>query len=295
MLTNVLNLPQPFVDAATSNYKPKDKRYSVTRVLGGTCESILLKRHHDELEGDVADQVWAIFGSAVHKILEESKETDSQLKENWVSAEVGNGYTISGIFDLYDDDTKTVTDYKTCVSWKIIYGEFDDWRKQTLAYCWILRKMGFNAQKGEIVALIKDHNQRKAKFEPDYPKYPVFKVSWEFTDDDFMEIEREINDWFAMVEQEEKKPDDELTPCNEKQRWHKDDKYAVMKKGAKRAVKLYDDAQSAELRVAEENKKAKKNMYYVEFRRGEDSKCEGYCSVAQFCPYYKYFVPEPQA
>lgn len=287
MLTNVLNLPQPFVDAATSNYKPKDKRYSVTKVLGGTCEAILGKRHYDEIDSDVADQVWLLFGSAVHKILEESKETDSQLKENWVSAEVGNGYTISGIFDLYDDDTKTVTDYKTCSCWKITFGDFDDWRKQTLMYCWILRQMGFDARHGEIVALIKDHSQRKARFEPDYPKFPVYKIGWDFTEDDFEKIEAEIKDWFEMVECEERKPDDELLPCTPEQRWHKDDKWAVMKKGAKKALKLWDNPDAAWEMAAQKNKVAKGMPYYVEFRVGEDSKCEGYCSVAQFCPYYK--------
>jgi hypothetical protein len=55
MLTNSLNLPQPFVDAATSNHKYKSDRYSVTEVLGGTCEAILKRRHQGEGDEDVAD------------------------------------------------------------------------------------------------------------------------------------------------------------------------------------------------------------------------------------------------
>lgn len=285
--TNVLNLPQPFVDAVSRKYKYTEKRYSVTTVLGGTCEAILSRRHYDEMTEDVCENVWMLFGSAVHKILEESKETDSQLKENWVSAEVGNGYTISGIFDLYDDDTKTVTDWKTCASWKITFGDFSDWRTQTLAYCWILRQMGFDACHGEIVALIKDHSQRKARFEPDYPKFPVYKIGWDFTEEDFEKIELHIKEWFDMVAVEEAKPDDELVPCTPEQRWHKDDKWAVMKKGAKKALKLWDNPDAAWEMAAQKNKTAKGMPYYVEFRVGEDSKCEGYCSVAQFCPYYR--------
>lgn len=61
-LTNELNLPQPFVDAATSDYQYTDKRYSVTSVLKGTREAILQRRHSEEIETDVSEMVWAIFG-----------------------------------------------------------------------------------------------------------------------------------------------------------------------------------------------------------------------------------------
>lgn len=56
-LTNKLNLPEPFVQAATSDHQHKPHRYSVTEVLGGTCEAVLKRRHHGEAEEDVADRV----------------------------------------------------------------------------------------------------------------------------------------------------------------------------------------------------------------------------------------------
>jgi len=57
MLTNSMGLPQPFVDAATSSHKYTPKRYSVSDVLGGTCEAVLKRRHAGEGEEDVADRV----------------------------------------------------------------------------------------------------------------------------------------------------------------------------------------------------------------------------------------------
>ena len=57
MLTNEMGLPQPFVDAATSNHRYKRHRYSVTEVLGGTCEAVLKRRHQGEGDSDVADRV----------------------------------------------------------------------------------------------------------------------------------------------------------------------------------------------------------------------------------------------
>lgn len=284
-LTNKLNLPQPFVDAATSDYQYTDKRYSVTSVLKGTREAILQRRHADEIETDVSEIVWAIFGSAVHKILEQSEETADQLKENWLSVEVQNGYELSGIFDLYDDSTGTVTDYKTATVWKFIYKEFDDWRTQCLAYVWLLRKIGFNARRGEIVGMLKDHSKTKAKTDHTYPKHPVQRISWNFTDKDLEGFERWLKVKFAEIEAAEKLIDDDLPLCSDVERWHKPDKYAVMKEGRKTTVKLYDSEEEANARVEAEGK-----GYYVEHRKGEDSKCLNYCSACEFCSHYKELV-----
>ena len=56
-VTNVMGLPKPFVEAATSDHEYTEGRYSVTELLGGTCEAILKRRHSDELTDDVADRV----------------------------------------------------------------------------------------------------------------------------------------------------------------------------------------------------------------------------------------------
>ena len=281
-LTNELNLPQPFVDAATSDYQYTDKRYSVTSVLKGTRETILQRRHSEEIETDVSEMVWAIFGSAVHKILEQSEETADQLKENWLSVEVQNGYELSGIFDLYDDATGTVTDYKTATVWKFIYKEFDDWRTQCLAYVWLLRKIGFNARRGEIVGMLKDHSKTKAKTDHTYPQHLVQRIGWNFTDKDLEGFESWLKDKFADIEQAEQLSDDDLPLCSDVERWHKPDKYAVMKEGRKTAVKLYDSEEEANARVEQEGK-----GFYVEHRKGEDSKCLNYCSACEFCSHYK--------
>lgn len=288
-VTNILGLPQPFVDAATSDYTPTEGRYSVTRMLGGTCEAVLLKRHNDEIEGDVADSVWAIFGSAVHQILQNAKETDDQIKENWISVDIDDHYTLSGIFDLYDDSTGTVTDYKTCTCWKVIFGDTEDWRLQTLTYCWMLRKTGFDAHRGEIVAIIKDHSKREAAKRDDYPKHPVVKYEWDFTEEDFEAIEMRVKMWFDAVRIQEGRPDDKLTPCKPQHRWHKDDKWAVMRKGQKRAVKLFGSEEEATsfMEWLSDQPSNKGKALYIEFRKGEDTKCEGYCSVAEFCPYWR--------
>lgn len=287
-LTNELGLPQPFVDAVTSSYRYKPKRYSVTEVLGGTCEAVLKRRHQDDITEDVSDMVWAIMGTAAHRVLQDARETDSQVKELWLSVPIGD-YTLSGIFDLYDDSTHTVTDYKTCSVWKVQVGDFEDWRKQTLMYCWMLRQNGFDASRGEIVAIMRDHSIRDARTKDGYPRHPVMVLSWEFSDEDFASIAQEVSDWFSEVQFQERLSDDELEPCSSELRWHKPDRWAVMRAGQKRAVKLFDTEAEAMEHVDWLMNQAsnKGRMCRVEFREGEDTKCESYCSVSEFCPFAK--------
>ena len=296
-LTNEMNLPQPFVDAVTDSHPIVEKRYSVTEILKGTRETILRRRHDDEITEDVADRLWAIFGTAVHSILENSQEADSQLKENRMAIDLPNGYQLTGIFDLYDDATGTVTDYKTASVWKIKFGcwddwkpkanttQFDDWRKQTLIYCWMLRQIGFDARRGEIVALLKDHSKSKAKIN-EHPPLPVWQIGWDFTPEDFAWAETFVAEKFAELKRYESLPDEALPLCTDDERWTRGTKYAVMKKGLKRAKKLFDSMEEAE-EYGVHIKEVEKGEFYVEVRKGTDSKCEGYCSAHEFCPYWQ--------
>lgn len=285
-IENKLGLPKPFVDAVTSDYKPTPKRYSATALLKGTREAILQRRHHDEIVTEVADSVWMIFGSAVHSILENAQETETQLKENRIEVEMPDGYTLSGIFDLYDDSTGTVTDYKTASVWKVIYDEWDDYRDQLLIYCWMLRQMGFNARNGEIVALLKDHSKTKAKIDHSYPQHPVFIKRFEFTDADFDNIEEWLFAKFREIERCEKLTDDELPICTTEQRWATPDKWAVKKKGNKKATKLFEsEAEADDYANYLSNSSGKPHI--VEYRSGTDKKCAEYCSVCDFCSYWK--------
>ena len=58
IITNNLNLPQPLVDMAQSEYKLKPNEYRVTSLLKGIRETILERRHQDEIEQDVSDMIW---------------------------------------------------------------------------------------------------------------------------------------------------------------------------------------------------------------------------------------------
>lgn len=287
-ITNRLGLPEPFVAAARGDgrHAPRPKSYSVTQMSKGVRQVLLERRHADELEQDAADMVWAVFGTAVHSIFESAAETDTQIKEGFVSADMPDGYTLTGIFDLYDDATGTVTDWKTASVWKAVYDEWEDYRAQLLSYCWILRQMGFEARRGQIVALLKDHSKTKAKTDRSYPQHPVFVREFDFTEEEIEARGEWLRGRFAEIERAEQLPDDELPLCTSEERWTKPTKFAVMKKGRKSAVRLYDDKGDAHQRAAMENGH-KEGPYYVEERPGTDGRCPDYCAAAPFCAYWR--------
>ena len=275
-INNKLNLPQPFVDAVTKEYEYKEKQYSVTTILKDVREILLTRRHHNEIEQDVADMIWLILGTATHSILENSQEADTEFKEEHFVEEVQNGQA-----DLYNAEEKMVTDYKTCSVWKVIYDDWEDYKKQLLMYAWVFKKMGFEVEKGQIVAIIKDHSKTKAKVDSSYPQYPVYKKVFNFSEQEFKEIEEFIKDKFTQIEKYEKTADDQLPLCTEESRWNDGDKYAVKKKGNKRALRVYDT-----LKEAEEHLKQDDSLE-LEIRKGEDKKCLEYCSCCEFCSYWK--------
>lgn len=279
-ITNSQRLPQSFVEMASAEFELEPMTFRVTSLLKGIRETLLEKRHASELTQDVSDMIWLLFGTAVHKILEMQTEASHEIKEARLSETVA-GVTISGQFDLYDSKTKTITDYKTCSAWKVVYGDYKDWRRQLLIYAWLLTKAGFEVEKGEVVAIMKDHDKNEAKFKPDYPNFPVKKITFTFSEQDFIDIEVWLTQKAVEIISLQNAPDDDLPLCTPEERYNKGDKYAVMKKGRKTAMRVLDFDYQAE------QWKKENGGDYIEVRKGEDKKCANYCSCKEFCSYYK--------
>lgn len=286
-LTNEFNLPQPVYNALLSDYKYKDKQFSATAIIGGLKSLILQKRHSDEIEIDISEMSNLLFGIALHKVLEESKEDDDELKESYLKYTLPNGYTLSGRFDLYKESEQAVKDYKTCTVYKMKIGDFQDWEQQLLIYAWLLNKMGFPTNKGEIVYFIKDWKKSDYKLaqikNEYYPATQMGTQKFEFSSSKLAEIEQYIIDRFNQIEQYEQMADDDIPVCTKEERWNKGDKYAVKKKNAARAIRLYDTLEEAEEHLYNAND----NTLIIEVREGKNTKCEDYCNACQFCNFYQ--------
>ena len=160
--TNKLGLPRAMVKAVERDgHRQAD--FSVTQMLKGATEIALERMFPDKLEMDVADAVNMMMGSAVHKLFEE-QVTWNVLNEHYMEADVYAGFTVSGTADVLDMALEEVIDYKTCSVWKVIYKDYDDWRKQLKGYLWLwFIENGKVWHKARIIALIKDWSPTEAK------------------------------------------------------------------------------------------------------------------------------------
>ena len=113
-LTNKFNIPQTFVNVVKRPTYSKGKaNLSVTQLINSPKIVALTKKFEEDIEQDVADMVWSIFGSAVHGILEHGKD-ENHLVEERLHAEL-DGWRVSGAIDLQivHPDGIDIRDYKT--------------------------------------------------------------------------------------------------------------------------------------------------------------------------------------
>jgi hypothetical protein len=282
IITNKMNLPEALVKAVTTRRHNNPGRLSATTLLNGMKQIVLTDRHWDQLEDDVSDRFWAIFGTAVHALLEDEGEHD--FTEEFMSFDM-DGITVTGRIDNYNMKTATVTDYKTASVWKVKFGDFRDWYRQGMIYSWLLIKNGFKAERCQFIAILKDHSKTDARRDAGYPQGPLYVYEFPVTAQALDEIEAFIMAKVADYKRNMDLADDDIPPCSPEERWEKPTKYAVKKEGRKTAVRVLDSESEAQKMVSDLEK-----GHYVETRPGESVRCQGYCSCCEFCNFYREHV-----
>ena len=278
-VTNKLNMPAAFVNAVSTARHNAAGCFSATTLNKGAKEIILSDRHFDEITVDAADSVWAVWGTAVHALLE--SQPDNNFHEEFFKVPVSNSF-VTGQVDSYDMENATIYDWKTASVWKVQFADFDDWRRQGMTYAWLLKQSGLDVKKCVFVALLKDHSKTKAKTDSSYPQSPVFIYEFDVTTADMEETAARILAKVQEIESAYKLDDDAIEPCSAEERWADGEKWAVMKNGRKTAIKLFDNSADADAMAGEMG-----NAYYVEHRPAISRKCGEYCNCKDFCNFYK--------
>ena len=281
-ITNKYNLPQALVDLVSeSQFKPKPNSYSVTALLQDDRELLLNKRHDDEIEKDVSEMINLVLGTSVHSLIEKFDKTG--FAEMYMKQEIIPGWFLTGKCDLYDEANATLVDYKTATVWKVMFSDFEDWKKQGLIYAWLLRKQYKFVGTLKFHAILKDWTARDKRLKgADYPECPVYTWEYKITTQDMEDIENFIYKRFVDLVKLSNVSDDDLPDCVDT--WYTGDKWAVYKKsGAARADRVLDSEQEAKDYVA--NKLG--GVGEIVYREGEHRKCQDYCNCCKFCKYYK--------
>lgn len=279
-ITNKHGLPESFVAFAKADkYSAGAADISVTGLIDSPRIRILRREHASVSETDVVDMVWALFGTAVHHVLEASSDGEKVIQEERLFAEIG-GWTVSGAIDHQEiiDGKVQITDYKVTGAYSVIFGK-QEWELQQNCYAHLVRlTKGLEVSAIRICAIIRDWNRRKAMMEPEYPKTPVVVIElplWSAERAQAYMLERVALHQNAdmMFDLKGEEP-----LCSDEDRWLRGEKWAVMKGSNKRAAKLCATEQEAIEHVGDDK------ALRVEHRPGEFVRCDGdYCGVAGFC------------
>jgi hypothetical protein len=279
IITNKLNLPEGFVRAVSTEKHNAEGCLSATTLIQGIKQIILTDRYWDLLQDDVSDRIWAVWGTAVHSLMENEGEND--FIEQVMSHKVAD-ITVTGKIDNYDMKHGIIDDYKTASVTKVKFGNFTDWYLQGMIYAWLLTKNNFPVSRCRFITLLKDHSKTDALRERDYPKEPVYIYEFPVTPQGLFKTGLFLRDKVEEYQRYKPLSDKEIPPCSPEERWERPPVFAVMKSGQKRAVRLFDKREDACL-LAE----AKGANHYVEDRQGESIKCQSYCLCKKFCNFYQ--------
>lgn len=280
-LTNKFGLPDPVVRALTrSEYSKGDSNRSITQLIDSPRVRILRQEHWDELEEDVSEKMWAVMGTAAHKMFEDTAD-EKHVSEERLYTEI-DGWVISGAIDVQkiEGDGIVVMDYKTTSVWSVILGK-SQWEYQLNCYAALVRRVKNVPVKGlKVIAILRDWRSKDAEEKPDYPRAPIVEVNiplWEPEKQDAY-----LNGRVALHQKAEfdRLTGAELPWCSDDERWIKENKWALKRKGQKRAVKVFDNEPDAIAAV--------QDGMEVEFRRGEATRCKAnWCRVSAWCSQYQ--------
>jgi len=254
-LTNKLNLPQPIADAVKNDgYTKGDADISVTELLSPPYQRALKVKHEEEIEEDVSDRIFSLLGQTVHGILERSESTG--IAERRLSIEC-NGWKVSGGMDRFVAKDGLLQDYKLTTVYKTKAGNIpEEWAQQLNIYAEMLRQNGEEVKTLEIVAIYRDWSKTAAERESDYPQRQVEVLRIPLISS------REVVEFIAeRVRLHQRAASGEVSPCSKEERWAKDDTWALMKDGNKKASKLLKNAGEAEAIILAKNE-------YIQFRPG---------------------------
>lgn len=296
-ITNRFNLPAPLVEAVRNDGYSNSGTLSVTTLIKPPQAVAIERAHADELTEDAADRIWALLGQATHTILERAAVSlgDDYLIEQRFFATL-EGVKVSGQCDVLQKSAKLVQDYKVTSAYSAkdaIANGKSEWTLQLSMLAALARHAGHDVERGQIVAILKDWSARTAAEEArkasefgapcSYPQANAIVI-----DVPLMSQVETIQWMRTRVLQHKAAQEGRPIPCTDEERWMQPGKFALMKKGRKTAIKLYDSKAEAEAGITAGD-------IYVETRPTKYNRCEGYCAAAQWCPQHNGFSTQEQA
>ena len=204
--------------------------------------------------------------------------------ERTLSVDYG-GMVISGTQDIFHAGKKILEDWKTCTAGSVLYWESEkrDWEIQQNIYAWMLRRHGYQVEKIRILAIYRDWSKAKVyrSNNGSYPSQP-----WDIFELPIWPDEKVEAYLDSRIHAHKQADAGFPRECTSKERWGKEDEYAVMQTGTThRAIRRFDSREKAEEYIEEYGFRLLKP--WIEERKGFDMKCKFFCNVAEVCETYQ--------
>jgi hypothetical protein len=267
-LTNLHGLPDAFVSAVRNDSYVGGGDISVTRLIDSPQKRNLSKTYKQFVVEDVSDRVWSLMGQCMHTLLERANTT--ALVEERLYMEV-NGWQLSGQFDRLHLEDKLLQDWKLTTVFKVDGSV--DWERQLNILRILAKHNGYEVERLQVIAVLRDWRRSEALRNPDYPQANVKVIEVPVWDD-----EQALAYIKERIDLHQRSDRGEVVPCSDEERWYAGTTYALMKEGGKRAKKV--SVNLDDLGVPEKG-------YVIEERKGGYRRCENFCEVAPFCEQFK--------
>ena len=218
-------------------------------------------------DADAIDALEPFIGTAVHDYI---ARYGGGLQEQRLQGNV-SGWCVSGAFDYATDDG-LIYDWKIASVKEIQKGVKSSREQQLNLYAYLASRNGIEVKGLRVGFILVDWSKVQAKNTPGYPPYKFMDYPiplWEpATGQAFIEERVRLHQAARVT----------LPECTDEERWASAPSYAVIKKGGKRASKLFTDINAASVDAS-----SRGSDYTVETRQGSNIRCQYYCSVSEVC------------
>ena len=328
-ITNKHNLPDVFLKAAQVDRHRVNGDISTTQLIDAPQIRQLRKKH--DLESDVIDRIFMMYGTAFHTMMELADINSHEAKilleaialyehlglpkaaafaqkvldkhypdgvnediitELTLTVDVLD-YTISGTCDRLIKSEKKIQDYKTTGTFAFNdVAQYKKWEDQLNIYAYMYEMIGIEVEQIEVLAFFKNWTKVQAATNKSYPPTPIIRIPLKRRSNE--EIKTYLENRVRLHQAADRGED---IPCTPKDMWSEPTTYAVKKRNAKKATKVFPEAMKADAYKMVEDNKGKfppAQSYIVEVREGGNRRCADYCSVSEVCPQRKAFLASIQ-
>lgn len=273
--------PNYLIEATKPDTKqPNPKRIGVTELINPPLQRTLFHQNWDKIKRDPGDCVWMMLGNGLDEIVKRHSTTGlTKLK---LELPTIHEITIVAVPDLIDTIEKVLADLKVTSVWSVKETR-KEYTYQVNLYHLLLKKLqpelAKQVERLEIHAILRDWRHNELLRYNDYPKsqFIILPIDMWSTE----EQERFLD---SCLQDHLQNPNRECTP---EEKWMKSDQYAVMKKGRKSALRVLDTEVDAEHWLLDNTNPSEEDKIDIVKRPGDVVRCNNYCSVSEYCPYFR--------